>query len=640
MANVFNIKSVIMKKISLFLLFFASITNFNAHADEVCPGYAPYAVIGITTAGVTETVSTAISGYDAIVDCGSGSIINITNTGSVTGSRTGFLIPWLEMPLGDPTGVINNEGSITGPTAIQLESAFGKINNGSAVGSTASITSTDYAINTQGGEGLGLSELNNYGTISGGIFGVINSMGTPIGLIDNWGTINGGATGNGIYNNGTITTLNNLQGGDNPLDYAGTLPVNYNIIISDGSFGRLSVGSEAYYDGITTFGIDSRSVGIVSSSIYTSVITGVSSSNLASVGTNALSGIALVQGTYLTRAWALYQTTLGGTTWNLCFDESCPDFDNFVTGPSLADTQASLNRNAAALRGVFAGQYAIINNALSYDCTTFDTKGICVSAGGRVTDTNNPSTNSRGALLIASYRANQQWRIGGYLDQNLSSNDANGINLENNNPMAGIFAVWNQNNDGTGYEMRLSAGYSDKDVTVTRSIASTEAGKGDSAIKSQAYSAILSRGFLINHSRWIASPYLGMRYTKIKRDGYSEELSGDSPLSYSSLSQETTTALAGLRLNGRVGDKVSLMLSAGIENDIAHHTGSYSASGMDGLSSINFNQNIRHVRPVAQISASYLIGQRQSVGANLLYRQEVFNSTHSVSGMINYQIGF
>lgn len=629
-----------MKKISLILLFAASVFNLNAKADDVCPGYAPYAAIGIITAGATETVSTSITGYDGIVDCGTGSIINITSTGTLTGNRISFLIPMLEMPLGDPTGVVNNEGAIIGPTGFQLESAFGKINNGSALGSTASITSTDYAINTQGGPGLGLNELNNYGTISGGIFGVINSSGTPIGLIDNWGTISGGVTGNGIYNGGSITTLNNLQGGESPLDFAGTLPVNYNIIISNGSFGRLSVGAESLYEGITTFGIDSRSVGIVTSSIYTSVITGISASNFASVGTNGLSGISLVQGTYLTSSWALYQTTLGGTTWNLCFDESCPDFDNFVTGPSLADTQASINRNAVALRGVFSGQSAIINNGLTYDCTTFDTKGICVSAGGRVTDTNNPSTNSRGALLIASYRANQQWRIGAYLDQNLSSNDANGVNLENNNPMAGIFGVWNQNNDGTGYEVRLAAGYSDKDVTVTRTIGSAEAGKGNSAIKSQAYSAILSHGFFVNNSRWVVSPYVGLRYTKIKRDSYSEELSGDSPLSYSGLSQETTTALAGLRLNGKVGDKVNLMFSAGVENDISHHSGNYAANGLEGLSSINFNQNIRHVRPVAQMGASYLIGQRQSIGANLLYRQEVFNATHSVSGMINYQIGF
>jgi len=314
------------------------------------------------------------------------------------------------------------------------------------------------------------------------------------------------------------------------------------------------------------------------------------------------------------------------------------------SGPSAEDTQASMTPNAYALRGAYSLQSAIINTGLSYDCTTFDAKGICVSAGGRVTDTNNPTTNSQGALLIASYRANEQWRVGAYLDQNLSSNDARGVNLDNNNPMGGVFAVWNQNTDGTGYQVRLASGYSDKDVTISRSAygATGEAGKGDSSLQSQAYSATLSRGFQLNNTRWIASPYLGVRYTKIKRAGYTEDSSADvtTPLTYSALSQETTTALVGVRFNGQLGDKINLMASAGIENDIAHNTGDYVATGVDGLTPVAFNQNIRHIRPVASAGASYAIDKRQTVGANLNFRQEAFNSTNSVSGMVTYQVGF
>ena len=311
---------------------------------------------------------------------------------------------------------------------------------------------------------------------------------------------------------------------------------------------------------------------------------------------------------------------------------------------SAADTQASITPNAYALRGTFTQQTAIINNGLNYDCTTFDVKGICLSAGGRVTDTNNPSTNSQGALLIASYRANNQWRIGGYLDQNVSSNDARGVNLDNSNPMGGVFAVWNQSLDGTGYQVRLAAGYSDKDVTISRSAfgATGEAGTGDSSVQSQAYSATLRRGFQINDSRWIASPYLGVRYTKIKRASYTEDSSVlvTTPLTYSGLSQETTTAFAGVRMNGMINDKAVLMASAGIENDIAHNTGDYAASGIDGLTAVGFNQNIRHMRPVASAGVSYAIDKRQKIGANFNYRQEAFNSMNSLSGIATYQVGF
>lgn len=312
-------------------------------------------------------------------------------------------------------------------------------------------------------------------------------------------------------------------------------------------------------------------------------------------------------------------------------------------GPSASDTLASMNPNAYALRGAYIQQSAIINNGLNYDCTTFDEKGICVSAGDRVTDANNPSTNSQGALLIASYRANDNWRIGGYLDQNLSSNDPRGVNLDNNNPMGGVFAVWNQNTDGTGYQVRVAAGYSDKDVSISRTVIGTaEAGRGDSSLQSQAYSATLSRGFQLNDTRWIASPYVGVRYTKIKRASYTEDTSSDvtTPLSYSRLSQETTTALAGVRFNGQLAERVNVMASAGVESDIAHNTGDYAATGVDGLTPIAFNQNIRHVRPVAQAGVSYAIDKRQVVSANLIYRQEAFNSSNSTTGMVTYQVGF
>jgi uncharacterized protein YhjY with autotransporter beta-barrel domain len=312
-----------------------------------------------------------------------------------------------------------------------------------------------------------------------------------------------------------------------------------------------------------------------------------------------------------------------------------------ITGPSVYDTEGSLANSARGLRGTFNLQSAVINAGLQYDCTTFDQRGICVSAGGRVTEANNPSTNSRGALLIASYRANANLRIGGYLDQNLSTQDPRGINLDDSSPMAGVFGVWSQRNDGIGYEVKVAAGFSDKDVTVTRAVINTsEAGKGSTSFRAAALSATVSYGQQLGNSRWIAAPYLGLRYNKIKRNGYSEDSEIDKPLTYADLSQETTTALAGLRFNGKFGDKINLMASAGIENDIAHNTGDYAATGVAGLTPIAFNQNIRHVRPVASVGASYAIDKRQTVVANLNYRQEAFNSSNSVSGMVTYQVGF
>ena len=315
-----------------------------------------------------------------------------------------------------------------------------------------------------------------------------------------------------------------------------------------------------------------------------------------------------------------------------------------LVGPSSSDTQLSMQSSAYSLRGVMEQQAAIINNGLNYDCTTYDKNGICLSTGGRVTDSNNPSAHSRGALLISSYRVNDNWRVGGYLDQNLSSNDPSGVNIDNNTPMGGIFAVWNQKNNGnSGYQVRVAVGFSDNDLTIRRtSIGTAEAGQGDSSVRSQAYLVTLSRAVQINQSRWFARPYVGVRYTKIERKGYTEDLSAAvaTPLTYSGLSQEVTTALAGIRIYGQLTEKIKLMVRGGLESDVAHNTSDYKATGVNGLTSFSFNQNRRHIRPVAQAGLSYSIAPDQVVNVNLIYRQSTFNSSNSTTGLVTYEVGF
>lgn len=105
------------------------------------------------------------------------------------------------------------------------------------------------------------------------------------------------------------------------------------------------------------------------------------------------------------------------------------------------------------------------------------------------------------------------------------------------------------------------------------------------------------------------------------------------------MSQATTTATTSVRFNGQFGDKVNVMASAGVESDLSRNTSDYTATGVDNLTPLVFNQNIHHVRPVAQAGMSYAIDKRQTVSANLLYRQEAFDSSNSTTGMFTYQIG-
>lgn len=122
----------------------------------------------------------------------------------------------------------------------------------------------------------------------------------------------------------------------------------------------------------------------------------------------------------------------------------------FVSGPSPDDTQVSMGKSASSLRSVFNLQSGLVTSGLSYDCNVFDSKGLCVSGGGRYTNANG-AANSSGALLIGSYRVNENLRIGGYLDEDLHNRTPNGISLSNNSPLGGVFAVWQQNANSDGW---------------------------------------------------------------------------------------------------------------------------------------------------------------------------------------------
>ena len=231
-------------------------------------------------------------------------------------------------------------------------------------------------------------------------------------------------------------------------------------------------------------------------------------------------------------------------------------FDLTFTGVSLMGTQLSLSNNAEALIPIYTIQNSILANSFTYDCNKFDSHNVCISAGGR--NTNVPSAgglSDGGALLIASYRPHPTYRIGAYIDQNLSvKNSGSTVNLDNNIPVIGLFAVWNQRLNGTGTEIKLSAAYGQKNATINRQVVGlSEFGSGSSTLSSQGAQLTAKHGFDLTKNI-IISPYVGLRYTQNNMNGYTENnsVSLTAPLSYSALNTNTTMALAGLSASYRI----------------------------------------------------------------------------------------
>lgn len=465
---------------------------------------------------------------------------------------------------------------------------------------------------------------NNWGTVTGGSEGIY--LDGPIGIINNFGTItfansNGQA---GIGNAATITTLNNAQGSNGALRLYGNLPINYNIIInSNNDYGKLSVF--ALSTGTATYFGISPSSSRITNTFYSQVLSGIDSVNLNNTS-----------GNFLGAQWHLNNSS--GQLWDLIFD-SLP-----VYGPTSADTQASLHSLAPKLRGAFSSQTVATNfaNMNTYDCNLFDAKGLCISVGGQQTYVDSSSANMTSAVVVAGYKVSPTFRIGGFLNQNVNNNTGVNVDISNKTPLMGLFAVWNQNENQLGYQVKIANAYQDKDVTTTRDAYGDtgEAGKGKTNFTTQSYVGALSYSFLANKDKTLVRPYAAIRYTSIKQDGYTEDSTVSAPLTYAALEDRSTSALVGIKLNHKLVDKINLTASFGVEQDIYHHVDELIATGVADLTSENFNDNIKRTRPVASIGAYYMPVKNQRIAADVYYQQLPFQSTASTTAYVNYTIGF
>ena len=542
-------------------------------------------------------------GYN--IKVGSGSSVSIINSGSLIHTKPNYKNFSIWNATGSTISTLtNNVGGTISSTGNDPSSIFnqGTMNTITNFGSITAATSTADSANAIDNEGT-IVTIINQGTLSGSgpsawNFGISNYYGS----------------------------INNLSNRQNNLTYLGNLPTYYNIIVNSPSDYGKTVFS--YAAGHTTFGIYPSSV-LAANTTYASVIVGLTSADFS--GPTA--------GTF----------TSGSTSYNWLLQNSSANMWDLIVGlctscgPSATDTQASLHNSAQRMRSVFNTAAISTNfaNMNTYDCNLFDTKGMCISAGGRYTTVDNPNSNSTSAMVVVGYKATPNIRIGGFLDQNVSNNTPAGIRVSNKNPLMGIFAVWNQNADGLGYQVKVANAYQDKDVSTTRDVIGTsEAGTGTTNLNTQSYVGELSYAFRTNQDKTTLRPYLALRQTTIKQNAYTETGVAN-PLSYGSLKDRSTTALVGLKLNHALTPKATLTASLGIEQDLEHSVDQYSAtsSSIANLTSENFNDSIKRTRPVASAGAYYAVSETQRISGDVFYQQLPFQSTGSTTAYFSYMIG-
>jgi autotransporter-associated beta strand protein len=367
---------------------------------------------------------------------------------------------------------------------------------------------------------------------------------------------------------------------------------------------------------------------------------------VASSGAYSAGKYTLLTANGVTGTFGTFSSNLNSYTsmsYLLSYDANDVYLNLFTNGPSAANTQTSLVNTSQALQSTYTLQNSVLANSFSYDCNEFGANGVCISVGGRNTAVSAANgLNNTSGLLIAAYRPHPNYRMGAYVDQNLSVNNAGStVNLGNNTPLIGLFGAWNERLDGTGTEVKVSAAYGQKNTTVTRSVVGTsEAGSGSSQLNSQGAQVIAKYGFGVVENV-IVAPYIGIRYTQNNMGGYTEGTSATvtAPLTYSALNSNATTALAGLGASYRFVPQAGVFGSVGVETDTNTANGTYSATGLSGLTPINFNANPVKTRPTATVGAYYDVEKNQRLGITGIYRQEPFRAVSTTSVMATYTVG-
>ena len=317
----------------------------------------------------------------------------------------------------------------------------------------------------------------------------------------------------------------------------------------------------------------------------------------------------------------------------------------YVPGPSATDTNISTSAITSALISPFALQTSKLKSNLLNDCSVFDQRGICVGVAGNYSVMGSNGPENSAAVVYGGYRINDHVRVGAWADQGTSSQTSGtSVVFNNNNPMLGGYVAWTQHPGQSGFGARASFGYGDRNLKLTRDVTgSSEAGTGTSDLTTQGINLEVSYYYPLNHG-WVVSPFGGLRYTKTSMAGYTEQTSSGvtAPLTYGTLTNETTTAVLGARFNGRLNAKTSLNATVGIEQDTSSNGGTATVtnSTIGSLNDISVVTATNRTRAFASVGVDYEVKKSQHLGVSLAYQDQAYSKSAVTAAQIKYTIGF
>jgi len=303
------------------------------------------------------------------------------------------------------------------------------------------------------------------------------------------------------------------------------------------------------------------------------------------------------------------------------------------------NTVVAIANNASQMNSLLNLKSSLLANALDSDCSMYSDKGVCLAVSGWHYSGQESSLAAQTAsTLKASYRFSNKFRAGLLADLSYSQTNPDKFHV-NRTPLFGAFAVFGNNETGTGMQLKVAAAYNKSDANITRTVLdNTEAGNGDSTFNS--FGAKAELGYSSEISGWKALPYVGLQRTSVSRDGYGETSGATFPVVYNDIALKQFTALAGVRAERMLSAAFGIGGGIGLEQDLHSSMDAYNGT-MDTLGAFNFvSPNVTNTRPFANVAASYNLGRNQRIGAGFNVRRQSLGTTYGTLVSGQYTVAF
>jgi uncharacterized protein YhjY with autotransporter beta-barrel domain len=239
-----------------------------------------------------------------------------------------------------------------------------------------------------------------------------------------------------------------------------------------------------------------------------------------------------------------------------------------------------------------------------------------------------------------AYRLTPQLRVGTFLDQRVDDSLPGNYRLRSSQPLLGAFVGWRAQDTGLGPQVKASWAFSRQHAAITRTpLSHTEAGRGQSVLQGQGVQLEGAYGLALDDT-WQARPFLGLKHTRNRREGYTETRGADFAMSYQGVQSKATSAYAGSELIGRLTPAVTLTTRLGLEQDLSRSSTDYTSQA-DYLGGFRLKAaDEQRTRGFVSVGGQYDLGAGGVIALGLGAAQQALDSSVGYSATLSYSLGF